>query len=117
MCAATREIEKRRRELRISNSPSRKADADAAQNCATTSDTSDSERAPLLRRREMPTHPKGLYVLYATELWERFSFYGMKALLVLCLNSGALSPERLVAAIRQARAPIHWGRACAEKFP
>ena len=39
----------------------------------------------------MPSHPKGLYVLYATELWERFSFYGMKALLVLYLNSGALS--------------------------
>ena len=43
----------------------------------------------------MPSHPKGLYVLYATELWERFSFYGMKALLVLYLNSGALSAERL----------------------
>ena len=72
-----------------------RADAERAQPCATTSDTSDTERAPLLRRREMPSHPKGLYVLYATELWERFSFYGMKALLVLYLNSGALSPERL----------------------
>ena len=40
-------------------------------------------------------HPRGLYVLYLTELWERFSFYGMKALLVLYLNSGALSPERM----------------------
>lgn len=28
-------------------------------------------------------HPKGLYVLFFTELWERFSFYGMKALLIL----------------------------------
>ena len=27
-------------------------------------------------------HPKGLYVLFFTELWERFSFYGMKTLLV-----------------------------------
>lgn len=26
-------------------------------------------------------HPKGLYYCFATELWERFSFYGMKALL------------------------------------
>ena len=26
-------------------------------------------------------HPKGLYVCFFTELWERFSFYGMKALL------------------------------------
>jgi POT family proton-dependent oligopeptide transporter len=28
-------------------------------------------------------HPVGLYVLFFSELWERFSFYGMKALLVL----------------------------------
>lgn len=28
-------------------------------------------------------HPKGLYILFFTELWERFSFYGMKAILVL----------------------------------
>lgn len=30
-------------------------------------------------------HPKGLYVCFFTEMWERFSFYGMKALLVLYL--------------------------------
>lgn len=41
------------------------------------------------------SHPRGLYVLYLTELWERFSFYGMKALLVLYLNSGALDADRL----------------------
>lgn len=28
-------------------------------------------------------HPAGLFVLFFTELWERFSFYGMKAILVL----------------------------------
>jgi len=28
-------------------------------------------------------HPRGLYVLFFTELWERFSFYGMKTLLML----------------------------------
>jgi len=28
-------------------------------------------------------HPKGLYVCFFTEMWERFSFYGMKALLLL----------------------------------
>jgi proton-dependent oligopeptide transporter, POT family len=27
-------------------------------------------------------HPKGLFVLFLTEMWERFSYYGMKALLV-----------------------------------
>jgi POT family proton-dependent oligopeptide transporter len=28
-------------------------------------------------------HPKGLFVLFFTEMWERFSYYGMRALLVL----------------------------------
>jgi len=28
-------------------------------------------------------HPAGLYVLFLTEMWERFSYYGMRALLVL----------------------------------
>jgi POT family proton-dependent oligopeptide transporter len=28
-------------------------------------------------------HPRGLYVLFFTEMWERFSYYGMRALLVL----------------------------------
>jgi POT family proton-dependent oligopeptide transporter len=31
-------------------------------------------------------HPKGLYVLFATELWERFSFYSMLALFTLYLR-------------------------------
>ena len=28
-------------------------------------------------------HPIGLYVLFFTEMWERFSYYGMRALLML----------------------------------
>ena len=32
-------------------------------------------------------HPAGLFVLFFTEMWERFSFYGMRALLVLFLIS------------------------------
>lgn len=31
-------------------------------------------------------HPRGLYVLFFTEMWERFSFYGMKALLIFYLT-------------------------------
>jgi POT family proton-dependent oligopeptide transporter len=31
-------------------------------------------------------HPRGLTYLFATELWERFSYYGMRALLVLYLS-------------------------------
>ncbi|MFI1204735.1 peptide MFS transporter [Streptomyces sp. NPDC020883] len=33
-------------------------------------------------------HPRGLAILFLTEMWERFSFYGMRALLVLYLISG-----------------------------
>jgi POT family proton-dependent oligopeptide transporter len=32
-------------------------------------------------------HPKGLYILFFTELWERFSFYGMRAILILYLTA------------------------------
>ncbi|MEV8520106.1 peptide MFS transporter [Dyella marensis] len=38
-----------------------------------------------LDRDELFGHPKGLYVCFFTEMWERFSFYGMKALLALYL--------------------------------
>lgn len=31
-------------------------------------------------------HPAGLFVLFFTEMWERFSFYGMKALLIFYLT-------------------------------
>ena len=30
-------------------------------------------------------HPIGLFVLFFTEMWERFSYYGMRALLILFL--------------------------------
>jgi len=36
-------------------------------------------------------HPKGLFLLFATEMWERFSYYGMRALLVLSLVAGVES--------------------------
>ncbi len=35
---------------------------------------------------QMRNHPKGLYILFFAEMWERFSFYGMRALLVLYLT-------------------------------
>ena len=38
------------------------------------------------RTDELFGHPKGLYVCFFTEMWERFSFYGMKALLLLYLT-------------------------------
>lgn len=39
--------------------------------------------------RELTGHPRGLYILFFTELWERFSFYGMRAILVLFLVASA----------------------------
>lgn len=36
-------------------------------------------------QRELFGHPVGLYVLFFTEMWERFSYYGMRAILVLYL--------------------------------
>ncbi|MFM5950764.1 MAG: peptide MFS transporter [Novosphingobium sp.] len=38
-------------------------------------------------------HPRGLYFLAGTELWERFSFYGMQALLTLYMVKQLLLPE------------------------
>ncbi|CAN5829276.1 peptide MFS transporter [soil metagenome] len=40
-------------------------------------------------------HPKGLYLLFATEMWERFNFYGMRALLTLFIvNALMISEEK-----------------------
>ena len=36
------------------------------------------------------SHPKGLYVLFVTEMWERFSYYGMRALFVLFMAKAML---------------------------
>ena len=40
-------------------------------------------------------HPRGLYVLFFAEMWERFSYYGMRALLIFYLTQHWLfSDER-----------------------
>ena len=39
-------------------------------------------------------HPKGLGVLFATEMWERFNFYGMRAILTLFMANALLMGER-----------------------
>jgi proton-dependent oligopeptide transporter, POT family len=40
-------------------------------------------------------HPKGLYVLFVTEMWERFSYYGMRAIFVLFLTKALLFDKAL----------------------
>lgn len=42
-------------------------------------------------------HPTGLYTLFFAEMWERFSFYGMRALLILYLAKGFLKYNDTVA--------------------
>jgi POT family proton-dependent oligopeptide transporter len=37
-------------------------------------------------KSEFAGHPKGLYVLFFAEMWERFSYYGMRALLIFYLT-------------------------------
>ena len=38
-------------------------------------------------------HPKGLWVLFGTEMWERFNFYGMRAILTLFMVNALLMNE------------------------
>ena len=42
--------------------------------------------AILANQRQLFGHPLGLYVCFFTEMWERFAFYGLKALLFLYLT-------------------------------
>jgi POT family proton-dependent oligopeptide transporter len=44
--------------------------------------------------RDLFGHPRGLSYLFATEMWERFSYYGMRALLVLYMVKYLLAPQR-----------------------
>ncbi|MGH7329831.1 MAG: peptide MFS transporter, partial [Polyangiaceae bacterium] len=47
-----------------------------------------SPQAARRRHGEIFGHPAGLGVLFGTEMWERFCYYGMRALLVLYLIEG-----------------------------
>ncbi|MGB9043483.1 MAG: peptide MFS transporter [Pseudolabrys sp.] len=44
--------------------------------------------------REFFGHPRALAYLFATEMWERFSYYGMRALLVLYMLKYLFAPQR-----------------------
>src|SRR4051812_20718809 len=58
-----------------------------------TLDLASAER--LAHDRAFLGHPKGLGYLAFTEAWERFSFYGMQALLVLYMVKALLLPDRV----------------------
>jgi len=46
------------------------------------------------RKPEFLGHPKGLYMLFFAEMWERFSYYGMRALLVFYLTEHWLFSDK-----------------------
>mgnify|MGYP000549989622 FL=1 len=48
-----------------------------------------SNTVKLPHQKELFGHPVGLYILFFTELWERFSYYGMRALLTLYIATSA----------------------------
>jgi POT family proton-dependent oligopeptide transporter len=55
--------------------------------------TASAEQArDMARPRDLFGHPRGLTFLFATEMWERFSYYGMRALLVLYMVKYLLHP-------------------------
>jgi POT family proton-dependent oligopeptide transporter len=52
----------------------------------------DRTGIPKIRHTHLFGHPKGLTVLFATEMWERFSYFGMASLLVLYMVKYLLLP-------------------------
>ena len=44
-------------------------------------------------------HPKGLYFLFFTEMWERFGYYGMRAILTLYLANHFLFSDTTTAGL------------------
>jgi len=43
-----------------------------------------------MQANQSNSHPKGLAVLFATEMWERFNYYGMRAILILFMTKALL---------------------------
>ena len=46
-----------------------------------------------VNQKELFGQPIGLYILFLTEMWERFSYYGMRALLVLYMTTTTLGED------------------------
>jgi POT family proton-dependent oligopeptide transporter len=63
-----------------------------------------TSEAPVTEVVPKKGHPKGLYLLFTTEMWERMSYYGMRALLVLYMTGAA------------DHGGFHWNRATALKI-
>ena len=53
-------------------------------------------------------HPRGLFVLFFAEMWERFSYYGMRALLIYYLTQHFLFEDKAAAAQYGAYTTLIW---------
>ncbi|PKG49960.1 MULTISPECIES: peptide MFS transporter [Olleya] len=53
-----------------------------------------SSKALQPHQKELFGQPIGLYILFLTEMWERFSYYGMRALLVLYMTTATIGDDR-----------------------
>ncbi|WP_159948642.1 peptide MFS transporter [Polaribacter septentrionalilitoris] len=53
-----------------------------------------SSTVKLPHQKELFGQPVGLYILFLTEMWERFSYYGMRALLVLYMTTQTVGDDR-----------------------
>ena len=58
---------------------------------------------------QLRNHPRGLHILFFTEMWERFSYYGMRAILVVYMTQHFLFDDD---ARRASTAPIHRSCTC-----
>ncbi len=58
-----------------------------------------SDTNPAIAAPDLFGHPRALSFLFATEMWERFSYYGMRALLVLYMVKYLLWPEHSASVI------------------
>jgi dipeptide/tripeptide permease len=59
----------------------RRCDVSSAHRPAMTAASAPTDKSAT--RGDLFGHPRALSYLFATEMWERFSYYGMRALLVL----------------------------------
>src|ERR687885_107918 len=58
-----------------------------------------TDAAPIYDDRSFLGHPRGLALLFGVEMWERFSYYGMRALLVLYLTNALRWSDRDAASL------------------
>ncbi len=70
----------------------------------------DAAATPCRAQKQLFGHPRGLSFLFATEMWERFSYYGMRAILMYYLTDYLLLPghSERVAGLATLKSGFEW---------